>query len=238
MAVSVSEFTSFVSTPNASNYTCMANVTPPTNKLLLCWVRHGLSTGVAGSPTVTGCGLTWNFVSTQSFRANTARLSLYTARGTPSTGTIHIALGATQANCFVTIDQCTGESGTLVQSVTSQGDGLSTITCVLSAFSGSGNGMAVAFSNTSSTAALNPRDSSNANFTPKLSEVRGTGTATDSGALASAWTDASWFTSGATWGTSGSAAAIACEINVAAAGGAVISPYYSAYYSHIVTGVS
>lgn len=238
MAVVVSEFTSFVSTNNASAYTCMANVTPPTNQLILLWHTHKAASNLTLNA-VTGCGLTWNSVASIKWNVSGfAQMSLWTARGTPSTGTIHLAFSGSVQNCFVTIDQCTGESGTLVQSATTSGAAVSTLTAILSAFSGSGNGMAVAWSKASDNDAINPRDSGNANFTPKLGQVVGTGAAGDAGTLASAWSNAAITNSGATWASARSGAGIACEINVAAAGGALDSPYYSAYYSHVVTGVA
>lgn len=235
MAIVVSEFTSFSSLNNASAYTCMANVTPPTNGLVILGVVGSRSGGASVAPTVTGCGLTWNSYASITFNGGIKRLSLYTARGTPSAGTIHIAFAAGQSHCFVTSVKCTGESGTLIQSATTTNTGTTTIQAFLSAFSGAGNGSATFFSRTSATAVINPFDSSSVSFTPKLGEALGTGTGSDSGTLASAWTSTSWASSGATWTTAGDSAGIAVEINTApAVGGAFPAYYTSHYYPHVV----
>lgn len=238
MAVTISEFTSFLSSNNSSKYTCMANVTPPTNQLLLAWCHIGGSS-IRQVTNFSGCGLTWNSVTSQKYAAsNTSlhELSLWSARGTPSTGTIGIVASGSCDNCSITILQCTGESGTLVQSATTRVTAASALTAILSAFSSANNATAVGWSRISGNENLNPTAP-----TLKLSQVAGSATGADAYVLASAWSSANVLNSVVTWttsGISGNACGIACEINVAAAGGALDSPYYSAYYSHIVTGVS
>lgn len=232
MAVVVSEFSSWVSLNNSSNYTCMANITLPTNQLIIAAVKiHAASNLTINN--VTGCGLTWNSVTSTKFNTTFGQLSLWTARGTPSVGTVHVALSGTCQNCFVTLLQCTGESGILTQSSTSTGIGLSTLSTTLSSFSSTGNATVYVASYMSSTAVMNPRAG-----LIKLVDVLGSGTGGDSGDLCSAWSAKNVLTSGITWTTVGDCAGIACEINVAAAGGAAVSPYYSSYYGHVVTGVA
>lgn len=121
-----------------------ASISPSSNNLVLALV-YGALAGGSAAPTLSGNGLTWVQVDTQTF--TNRRVTLFRAMGTsPSSGAVTIDFGAaTQARChwsiaeFGNVDTTgTNGSGAIVQSVTDSGTATS-LTVTLAAFSGGNN---------------------------------------------------------------------------------------------------
>ncbi len=85
-----------------STYTTASN-TPTSNRLQLLAVElQDATPATPPTPTVTGCGLTWDLVTTLIFAAsNQRKIAIYRAQGaSPSTGTLSIAVGSTVTRAF------------------------------------------------------------------------------------------------------------------------------------------
>ncbi len=85
-----------------STYTT-ASKTPTSNQLQLLAVElHDATPAIPPTPTVTGCGLTWDLVTTLIFAvSNQRKITIYRAQGaSPSTGSLSIVVGSTVTRAF------------------------------------------------------------------------------------------------------------------------------------------
>lgn len=148
MAVTMTALTSGGDGTDLSSYVT-ASITPTTNRLVLITIQNSKGTGPA-TPTVTGCGLTWVQVATDTYNtiaSSGKRLTVLRAMGTASTGTLTIDYaGATQTGCSWSVAEFGGTdtsgtngSGAIVQSGTAANDGGATPPLVTLAAFGSPN---------------------------------------------------------------------------------------------------
>lgn len=168
MAIAFADLTTAAdSTGGTSQVT--ASISPSADALILAWVGDTkVSTNLA-APTLSGNGLTWVQVATQTYDANGnnpfSRLTLFRAMGaSPSAGAVTISTGAESMTGFTwSIVQVTGTdtsgtngSGAVVQSATNfDSSSLATsLTVTLSAFSSASNATAGGFVLAPSTATL------------------------------------------------------------------------------------
>ncbi len=80
-----------------------ASKSPTSNRLQLLAVElHDATPATPPTPTVTGCGLTWDLVTTLLFAtSNQRKIAIYRAQGaSPSTGTLSIAVGSAVTRAF------------------------------------------------------------------------------------------------------------------------------------------
>lgn len=98
MAITQASLTSGSSTANQTSYTT-ASITPTGSRLVIVSVTNAGDDGVA--PTLSGNGLTWAQIDTQTFDVIGKRLTVFRSMGaSPSTGAITIDFaGNTQAGC-------------------------------------------------------------------------------------------------------------------------------------------
>lgn len=95
MAVSYALHQGSHSTANQASY-ATATGTPTANATQVLGVAVHRSAGAVGTPTVSGCGLTWNQVAQVSYNSATYRVLVFTAVGaSPTTGQVTIDLGGT-----------------------------------------------------------------------------------------------------------------------------------------------
>lgn len=122
-----------------------ASISPGTSRLILVAVQSDILFGTPAAPTVTGCSMTWDTVKTQQWGSNSARITIFRALGTPSTGALTLDFaGVTQSSCNWAVVEFSGidtsgsnGSGAIVQSVGNSGSS-ATPSVTLAAF-GSGN---------------------------------------------------------------------------------------------------
>jgi hypothetical protein len=101
--------TNGTSTDAASYVT--ASITPHARRLIVADVCSDNGTGIPPAPTLTGCGLTWVQVATQT--DNPKRITRFAARGAPTTGTVTIDFGGTvQIGCEWSIYEILEPGGT------------------------------------------------------------------------------------------------------------------------------
>jgi len=195
---------------------------PHSNRLQLLAILNSRTGAAASTPTVTGCGLTWTQVDTQTFASaasNQRRLTVFRALGTPTPGALTVDFGGvTQSGCqwrlteFQNIDT-SGSNGSsaVVQSAKAavSADGQDTsLSVTLSAFAASYNRTYVAVAH-----------SYNEDTTPRASWTElgdpGTTYGSPSQALETQWSDAAGaaITASGSWTTSSYAAILAIEVS-------------------------
>jgi len=161
MAVVASNLTNNVSLTDASSYNT-ASVSPTANNLILVTVVSRSGDSVNTVPTISGNGLTWVQVETNSYDiVGTSRRTVTVFRSmgaSPSSGAITISFGGvTQTDCLWSVDQLSGTdtsgtngSGAIVQfAKATESDGSTLVT--LSAFSSTDNATFGAFGDSSTT---------------------------------------------------------------------------------------
>ena len=146
-AVTAANLTSGSSTTDASSYTT-ASITPSANKLILVAVTIRNDTSDAASaPTISGNGLTWVQINTQSFGAR-QNLTLFRSMGaSPSAGVITIDTGGDTMDMvswtvaeFDGVDTSgTNGSGAIVQNAVNSTTGATSLTVTLAAFGSANN---------------------------------------------------------------------------------------------------
>lgn len=152
-AISGSNLTTAGDETDGSSYST-ASVTPGANRLVLVWVASVVSAGTANEPTLSGNGLTYVSVATQTWTAApTRRITLFRAMGaSPSAGAVTIDFAAqTQLRCLWSVSEFTGVdtsgtngSGAVKQSATNEATATS-LTVTLAAFASTANGCAGGF---------------------------------------------------------------------------------------------
>lgn len=148
-------------TADQSSYTT-PSVSPGANSLMILAVCNTLNGGTASTPTVTGCGLTWDSLGTLSgFYFGVCKVTVFRAMGaSPSAGALTIDFSSTtQKNCGYVLLDCanmdtSGPNGTgaVAQAVTVYPPGgeptSANPSVTLSSFSAADNGtLGVLFSN-------------------------------------------------------------------------------------------
>jgi len=139
----------FGSNTVATSYsTTVPNAIPAKNSLVLAVVMSGRDALVAGTPTLTGAGLTWVLVQSISVGAGIPTISVFRALGTATAGFVSADFaGVSQDGCIVSVHQFTqvntsgtSGSGAIVQSLTAgpTGSGVS-ISATMAAFNANGN---------------------------------------------------------------------------------------------------
>jgi hypothetical protein len=209
MAITVSHLTSFFSQGNASLYTS-GSVTNTANALLVAFVKRRASAQPSVA-TVNGFGLTWNACGDITYNGGLERLSAYTAQGASSTDTVRIT-SAALSHCMMSLVEVTGHPANTqpAQSVSSNATALSVLSVLFGSFYSSLNGIVVGVGTGDQTQTINGRVG-----LIKLGEALGTGTASDSGAVASFWSSSIVTASGFTGTAACDWAGIALEIGIA-----------------------
>lgn len=136
------------SNTDATSYNT-ASLSPTAYSLVILTVQSFVATGPPVEPTISGNGLTWISVNTNTTNySSNRRITQFVAMGNaPSSGVITIDFGAeTQSHAVWVVDQCSGvfysktASDAVVQVGDSTGTGFATSqTITLSAFSGNSN---------------------------------------------------------------------------------------------------
>lgn len=101
-----------------------ASISPSANKLVLVLVQHYCSGGNPPIPSVSGCGMTWQYITGITDSANIRRIDLFRSMSSsPSPGGLTFSFGSTQARCSWAISEFDGVdktgsygSGAIVQS--------------------------------------------------------------------------------------------------------------------------
>src|SRR3989344_2577104 len=214
-AVTAANLTSGSSTTDASSYTT-ASITPSANKLILVAVTIRNDTSDAASaPTISGNGLTWVQINTQSFGAR-QNLTLFRSMGaSPSAGVITIDTGGDTMDMvswtvaeFDGVDTSgTNGSGAIVQNAVNSTTGATSLTVPLAAFGSANNATYGTFTHSQ--------------FNEGIAQGTGFTELADSFAAGVYGTESEWRNDNdtsvdASWVTSGNAAGIAVEIKAAA----------------------
>jgi hypothetical protein len=132
----------------ASSYTT-SSISPTANRLVLLSLATTVVSGTPAVPvSVTGCGLTWQLVTSKTNTWDTATmLMVYRAMGSaPTAGALTIAFGANQSSCCWSVEEFSGTdisgsngAGAIVQTASNQNKGATSLTASLSAFAGVNN---------------------------------------------------------------------------------------------------
>lgn len=150
MAITATNLTTSSSSADASSY-ATASITPGADKLILAFIGNSVAGGsVPATPTLSGNGLTWTQVATQTWNVDVARLTIFRATGAaPTTGAITISIATPAPTCcewsIIEVSGAditgTNAANAIVQTVsTNAADALATSgTVTLSAFSNSSN---------------------------------------------------------------------------------------------------
>lgn len=130
-------------TTNASSL-ATSSITPAANNLILCTVFSVVGSGTGNQPTITGNGLTWVLVKTDTSQTS-RRISVFRALGvSPSSGAVTADFGGQSQNTItISVDEIPGVdlsgtngSGAIVQSNSNSSSGaISSISVTLGAFS-------------------------------------------------------------------------------------------------------
>ena len=225
MAITNASLTSGTNTTDATSFTT-ASITPTANQLVIATVVNTAAT--AGTPTLSGNGLTWVQIDTQLVAASGVRTTMFRTMGaSPSSGAVTIDFGAdTQTGCAWAIDAFAGidtsgtnGSGAVVQSAKGAVDATS-ITVTLAAFGSTDNGAAFGMGRGRAEAST---------FDTGWTEIVDTTYSTPNTAIETQWRADNDTTAGASWVTSGKAAGIAIEIKAAAAASDVDSMVTTTY---------
>lgn len=102
LTITAAALTSSINTADLSVYTT-ASVSPTAGRVQFIAVVGNETGSTPAVPTVTGAGLTWSLVTSQTYNDNagtfTRRVCLFVGSGTPSTGALTITFAATQLRC-------------------------------------------------------------------------------------------------------------------------------------------
>lgn len=216
MAIALTQLVSNRSGTDATSYNT-ASITPTANALLLAFIETSQGGGTAGSPTLSGNGLTWVEILAVTYSGSIKRLSVFRAMGaSPSAGAVTITSngdtfthGAWKVVELTGVDTSgTNGSGAIVQAVAGTPTTTTTPSVTLAAFADATNNAAVgafALSNNSTT------------FAPGLTNEIGSEQAiiSPNGTLAAEWQIGEALSVGGTWGVSADTAGIALEIKAA-----------------------
>jgi hypothetical protein len=151
VTVSATHLTTAGSATDATSYNT-ASISPGADRLILAWVFNNRGIAGVNTPTLSGNGLTWVSVISESFGGfDAARLTLYRAMGAaPSAGAVTIDCGGqTQAHCLWSIVEFDGAdtsgtngSGALVQAVYDDASSAASLSVTLAAFADAANATA------------------------------------------------------------------------------------------------
>lgn len=205
------------STTNSSSYSTASN-SPTANRLQLLVIRNYGATGLVPS-SVSGCSLTWELITSQSFNGGVGMLSVWRALGTPTTGSLTISFSSSQNGIIISWSEAanvdlTGSngSGAIVQSVSNTGTAATSISATLAAF-GSSENRPFAAVTTSNTRTITPQTS--------WSELSETSSAEDLTLEAQWRSDATDTASHGSWTSNSNCAIIAIEIKAASTNGTI-----------------
>lgn len=164
-AIAKTDLTSGSSAVGASSYTT-ASITPTSNSLVLVWIENHKASSPPETPTLSGNGITWTQINTETLDTTGTPLKRITAfRGlnaSPSSGAITIDFGgATQSHCIWNISEYSGVDTTtpIVQSAINNVDAFTSLTVTLGAFGSVNNATAAGFASDSRTSTINPKAS-------------------------------------------------------------------------------
>lgn len=128
----------YISSGNVSSYST-PSVSPSSNELILVAVANSKGT-LADIPTLSGLGLTWVQVATETHDATLKRITIFRGRGTVTPGALTASFGVNQAGCYILPVQWSGAdvAAPVVQAVTASATNTATASVTMAAL-GTGN---------------------------------------------------------------------------------------------------